>query len=101
VVRLLGNGRSRKKEGRRLHHRDVEVAALRPCADHHDGRRPPLLETSTHLNRRHDDAGAIRDRDHGRILLLLFRVRWRLLPLGIVLIGVVWASAPRAISGYR
>ncbi len=31
------------------------------------------------------------------ILLLLFRVRWRLLPLGIVLIGVIWAFG---VAGY-
>jgi len=31
------------------------------------------------------------------ILLLLFKVRWRLLPLGIVLIGVIWAFG---IAGY-
>jgi hydrophobe/amphiphile efflux-3 (HAE3) family protein len=31
------------------------------------------------------------------ILLLLFSVRWRLLPLGIVLIGVIWAFG---IAGY-
>ncbi|HTL86984.1 MAG TPA: MMPL family transporter [Acidimicrobiia bacterium] len=31
------------------------------------------------------------------ILLLLFSVRWRLLPLGVVLIGVVWAFG---IAGY-
>ena len=31
------------------------------------------------------------------ILLLLFNVRWRLLPLGIVLIGVIWAFG---IAGY-
>ena len=31
------------------------------------------------------------------ILLLLFSVRWRLLPLGIVLIGTIWAFG---IAGY-
>ena len=31
------------------------------------------------------------------ILLVLFSVRWRLLPLGIVLVGVIWAFG---IAGY-
>ena len=31
------------------------------------------------------------------ILLLLFRVRWRLLPLGVILVGVVWAFG---LAGY-
>ena len=31
------------------------------------------------------------------ILLVLFNVRWRLLPLGIVLIGVIWAFG---LAGY-
>jgi hydrophobe/amphiphile efflux-3 (HAE3) family protein len=33
------------------------------------------------------------------ILLLLFRVRWRLLPLGIVLIGVIWAFGAAGYLG--
>jgi uncharacterized protein len=31
------------------------------------------------------------------ILLLLFRVRWRLLPLGVIIIGVIWAFG---LAGY-
>src|SRR3954447_23901417 len=33
------------------------------------------------------------------ILLVLFRVRWRLLPLGIVLIGVIWAFGAAGYLG--
>ncbi|MEA3082258.1 MAG: uncharacterized protein QOD54_1960 [Sphingomonadales bacterium] len=33
------------------------------------------------------------------ILLLLFRVRWRLLPLGIVLVGVIWAFGAAGYLG--
>ena len=31
------------------------------------------------------------------ILLVLFNVRWRLLPLGVILIGVIWAFG---LAGY-
>ena len=34
------------------------------------------------------------------VLLLLFKVRWRLLPLGVIVIGVTWALRPGRVPGH-
>jgi hypothetical protein len=98
VVRLLGN-ESIKDEGKAA---DLVTAAAKSL--HFDHAQitttgaPALLENlNNYLTGGMATLALIAIAIMTVILLLLFNVRWRLLPLGIVLIGVVWAFG---VAGY-
>ncbi len=98
VVRLLGN-ESIKQEGKtadlvtaeaqKLHFAHAEITTTGA---------PALLENlNNYLTGGMATLGLIAIAIMALILILLFGVRWRLLPLGIVLIGIIWAFG---IAGY-
>jgi len=98
VVRLLGN-ESIKEEGK-----DADFITATAKSLHFDHAQitttgaPALLENlNNYLTGGMTTLALIAIGIMTLILLLLFNVRWRLLPLGIVLIGVVWAFG---IAGY-
>jgi hydrophobe/amphiphile efflux-3 (HAE3) family protein len=98
VVRLLGN-QSIKDEG---HAADFVTAAAKSLHFDHTQLTttgaPALLENlNNYLTGGMATLALIAIAIMTVILLLLFKVRWRLLPLGIVLIGVVWAFG---VAGY-
>jgi hydrophobe/amphiphile efflux-3 (HAE3) family protein len=98
VVRLLGN-ESIKDEGKTADLVTAEAKAL-----HFDHAQitttgaPALLENlNNYLTSGMTTLALIAIGIMTLILLLLFNVRWRLLPMGVVLIGVIWAFG---IAGY-
>ncbi len=98
VVRLQGN-QSIKDEGKAA---DLVTAAANTM--HFDHAQlvttgaPALLENlNNYLTGGMTTLALIAIAIMAVILLLLFRVRWRLLPLGIVLVGVIWAFG---VAGY-
>ena len=98
VVRLLGN-ESIKQEGKTA---DFVTATAKTLHFAHaqitTTGAPALLENlNNYLTGGMTTLALIAVAIMALILLLLFRVRWRLLPLGIVLIGVVWAFG---VAGY-
>jgi uncharacterized protein len=98
VVRLLGN-ESIKDEGRAA---DFITATAKSLHFNHaqitTTGAPALLENlNNYLTGGMTTLALIAIAIMTVILLLLFNVRWRLLPLGIVLIGIIWAFG---IAGY-
>jgi hydrophobe/amphiphile efflux-3 (HAE3) family protein len=98
VVRLLGN-QSIEEEGKVADLVKSEAEALRfEHATITTTGAPALLQNlNDYLTRGMATLALVAVAIMTLILLLLFKVRWRLLPLGIVLIGVVWAFG---IAGY-
>lgn len=98
VVRLLGN-ESIKAEGKTADLVSATAKSLR--FDHTQittTGAPALLENlNNYLTGGMATLALIAVAIMAAILLLLFHVRWRLLPLGIVLIGVIWAFG---VAGY-
>jgi hydrophobe/amphiphile efflux-3 (HAE3) family protein len=98
VVRLLGN-ESIKDEGRTA---DLVTATTKslhfPHAQITTTGAPALLENlNNYLTGGMTTLALIAIGIMTVILLLLFNVRWRLLPMGVVLIGVIWAFG---VAGY-
>ncbi len=98
VVRLLGN-ESIKQEGKTADLVTAEAKAL-----HFDHAQitttgaPSLLENlNNYLTSGMTTLALIAIGIMTLILLVLFNVRWRLLPMGVVLIGVIWAFG---VAGY-
>jgi hypothetical protein len=100
VVRLVGN-QSIKEEGKAA---DLVTAAANSLHFEHahvvTTGAPALLENlNNYLTGGMATLALIAIAIMTLILLLLFRVRWRLLPLGIVLIGVIWAFGAAGYLG--
>ena len=98
VVRLLGN-ESIKQEGKTA---DLVTATTKSLHFDHatvtTTGAPALLENlNNYLTRGMATLALIAIAVMTLILLLLFSVRWRLLPLGIVIVGVIWAFG---VAGY-
>ncbi|HEY5011765.1 MAG TPA: MMPL family transporter [Acidimicrobiia bacterium] len=98
VVRLLGN-ESIKQEGKTA---DLVTATTKSLHFDHatvtTTGAPALLENlNNYLTGGMATLALIAIGIMTVILLLLFSVRWRLLPLGVVLVGVVWAFG---VAGY-
>ena len=98
VVRLLGN-ESIKSEGVTADLVSAAAKSLRfPHTQITTTGAPALLENlNNYLTGGMTTLALIAVAIMAVILLLLFNVRWRLLPLGIVLIGVIWAFG---VAGY-
>ena len=100
VVRLQGN-QSIKDEGKAA---DLITAAANKMHFDHAPMvttgAPALLENlNNYLTGGMTTLALIAIAIMAAILLLLFRVRWRLLPLGIVLIGIIWAFGAAGYLG--
>ena len=98
VVRLLGN-QSIKQEGEAA---DIVTATAKSLHFDHTqitttGAPALLKNLNDYLTKGMATLALIAIAVMTLILLVLFNVRWRLLPLGIVLIGVIWAFG---IAGY-
>jgi hydrophobe/amphiphile efflux-3 (HAE3) family protein len=98
VVRLLGN-ESIKDEGR-----TADLVTAKAKSLHFDHAQitttgaPALLENlNNYLTSGMTTLALIAIGIMTVLLLLLFNVRWRLLPMGVVLIGVIWAFG---VAGY-
>ncbi len=100
VVRLLGN-ESIKDEGVTADLVSAAAKSLRfPHTQITTTGAPALLENlNNYLTGGMTTLALIAVAIMAVILLLLFNVRWRLLPLGIVLIGVIWAFGAAGYLG--
>jgi hydrophobe/amphiphile efflux-3 (HAE3) family protein len=98
IVRLLGN-ESIKDEGKAADYITAQAKSLHfEHATIVTTGAPSLLENlNNYLTGGLTLLAALAIGIMSLILLLLFSVRWRLLPMGIVLIGVIWAFG---IAGY-
>jgi hydrophobe/amphiphile efflux-3 (HAE3) family protein len=98
VVRLVGNADIEVEgEGAALVRDVVANAEIEGATSTVTGAPVLLKEINDYLKGGMLQLGAIAVVIMMVILLLLFDVRWRLLPLGVVLIGVVWAFG---LAGY-
>ena len=99
VVRLLGN-QSIEDEGRAA---DFVQAAVKKDLHFENasitttGASELLKNLNDYLTGGMATLGGIAIAAMAVILLLLFNVRWRLLPLGVVLVGIIWAFG---VAGY-
>jgi hydrophobe/amphiphile efflux-3 (HAE3) family protein len=100
VVRLLGN-ESIKKEGVTADLVSAAAKSLRfPHTQITTTGAPALLENlNNYLTGGMTTLALIAIAIMAVILVLLFNVRWRLLPLGIVLVGVIWAFGAAGYLG--
>jgi hydrophobe/amphiphile efflux-3 (HAE3) family protein len=98
VVRLLGN-ESIKQEGKTADLVTAQAKSLHfPGAQITTTGAPSLLENlNNYLTSGMTTLALIAIGIMTLILLVLFNVRWRLLPMGVVLIGVIWAFG---VAGY-
>ena len=99
ITRLQGNA-SIEQEGRGADFTTATMKSLElPARDDRHRRRRGAAERHQQVPQGRDAARSARSPIAIMIviLLVLFDVRWRLLPLGIVLIGVIWAFG---LAGY-